>query len=60
MGGLHPERIYEIETVDFAADTVPTRIPVVGRQGAALMEEGLAWPLRDPLTARIWVLQSEY
>ena len=28
------------------------------RRGAALMEEGLEWPLNDPFTAHIWILES--
>ena len=57
-GGLDPDRIYEVIAVDLAAGPDPTRTDVARRQGAALMEEGLDWPLREPCTARIWVLQS--
>jgi alpha-galactosidase len=57
-GGLDPDRIYEIVAVDLAGDP-GARTDVERRRGAALMEEGLDWPLDDPCTARIWVLQSE-
>jgi alpha-galactosidase len=56
-GGLHPDRMYEVVPVDLAAGPDPTRTDVERRQGAALMEEGLEWPLCEPCTARIWVLQ---
>ncbi len=57
-GGLDPDRIYEVTAVDLAAGPEPTGTNVARRQGAALMKEGVAWPLREPCTARIWVLQS--
>ncbi len=57
-GGLHPNRIYEIVAVDLAGGPDMTRTDVERRRGAALMEEGLEWPLSDPCTARIWMLQS--
>jgi alpha-galactosidase len=56
--GLLPDRTYEVTAVDLAAGPGPTSTDVVQRQGAALMKEGLEWPLRDPCTARIWVLQA--
>ena len=58
-GGLDPDRMYEVMGVDLAAGPDPTRTDVARRQGAALMEEGLDWPLSEPCTARIWVLRSE-
>ncbi len=57
-GGLDAERTYEVTAVDLAADVDPTATGGERRQGAALMEEGLQWPLREPCTARIWVLRS--
>jgi alpha-galactosidase len=57
--GLHPDQMYEVARVDFAAGTHPHRTDAGRRPGAAIMEEGLEWPLRDPCTARIWVLQSD-
>ncbi len=57
-GGLDPDRTYEVTAVDLAAGPEAAGTDVERRQGAALMEEGLEWPLADPCTARIWVLQS--
>jgi hypothetical protein len=50
--------MYEIVAVDLAAGPDATRSDVERRRGAALMEEGLEWPLDEPCTARIWVLRS--
>jgi alpha-galactosidase len=59
VGGLHPDRTYEVASFDFAAGTQPHRTDAGRRSGKALMEDGLEWPLRDACTARIWVLQSD-
>lgn len=58
LGGLDPDRTFEITTVDLAASLDPTRNDGEPRLGASLMEEGLKWPLHEPCTARIWVLRS--
>jgi alpha-galactosidase len=59
-GGLDPDRIYEVVALDLAEGPGPgpTRTGVERRAGSALMEEGLAWPLSLPCTARIWLLRS--
>ena len=57
-GGLHPERSYQVIAVDLAGGSDAARTDSGRRRGAALMEDGLGWPLREPCTARIWVLQS--
>ncbi len=57
-GGLDPDRNYEVVAVDLVAGPDATRSGVERREGAALMEEGLQWPLSEPCAARIWVLQS--
>ncbi len=68
-GGLDPDLVYEVTTVDLAADAGRSGGAGQGgaadgggtgadrRPGSALMEEGLDWPLRVPCTARIWVLE---
>jgi alpha-galactosidase len=55
LGGLHPDRTYEITAVDLA--TEPTSDPV-HRRGADLLERGLKWPLTDACTACIWTLTA--
>lgn len=57
-GGLDPEQMYDVVSVDLAAGPDAAGTVVEQRQGAALMREGLEWPLCDPCTARILVLQS--
>ena len=56
--GLDPDRTYEVTAVDLAAGPEATGTGAARRPGAVLMERGLDWPLRQPCTARIWVLQS--
>ncbi len=56
--GLLPDQSYRVVAVDLAADPDPTQTDPEQRRGAALMEEGLEWPFREPCTARIWVLRS--
>jgi alpha-galactosidase len=56
--GLDPGRMYDVVEIDLAAGPDPARSQVERREGSALMETGLEWPLCDPCTARIWVLQS--
>ena len=57
-GGLDPAQTYDVTAFDLTAG--PTTAPdgVERRSGAALMEDGLEWPLWEPHTARIFVLQS--
>jgi hypothetical protein len=50
--------MFEVDAVDLADGPDATRADVERRRGAALMEEGLEWPLSEPCTARIWVLRS--
>jgi alpha-galactosidase len=57
-GGLDPDQMYDVVAVDLAAGPDAAGTDVERRQGAALMDEGLEWPLCDPCTARILVLQS--
>jgi alpha-galactosidase len=56
--GVDPDQTYEIITIDLAASPDPTRTDAAQRQGTALMEEGLGWPLCDPCTARIFLFRS--
>jgi alpha-galactosidase len=56
LGGLGPDRTYEVTPVDLAADPAEFTAEVERRSGADLMEHGVVWPLKDPCTARIWVL----
>ncbi len=56
--GLDPDRLYEVRAVDLAADDDPGGAQVGRRPGSTLMDEGLEWPLREPCTARIWMLES--
>ena len=53
--GLDPELTYAVRWTDLGADE-----PVDGGEltGAALASDGLAWPLADPCTSRIWELQA--
>ncbi len=57
LGGLDPDRTYDVVTCDLTPDPDPAGTGVEQRQGAVLMEKGLAWPLCDPCTARILVLR---
>jgi alpha-galactosidase len=57
-GGLHPDRTYQVVAVDLAGGSDTTRTDGGRQRGAVLMTEGLGWPLSEPCTARIWVLQS--
>ncbi len=56
LGGLRGERTYEVTAVDLAAGAAAG--VAERRQGADLMEQGLAWPLTAACTARIWVLRA--
>ena len=57
-GGLHPERLYGVVAVDLVGGPDAAQTDVEQRRGAALMEQGLEWPLSESCTARIWLLQS--
>jgi hypothetical protein len=50
--------MYDVSEIDLAARPGPGRAEVERRKGSALMDTGLVWPLYDPCTARIWVLES--
>jgi alpha-galactosidase len=56
LGGLHPDRTYEVVSIDLAEPDAEDRRE--RWSGAALMERGLAWPLTAACTARVWVLRS--
>ena len=56
LDGLDPEQWYKVAAVDLAADPDTARTQIQRRRGADLMSKGLEWPLRDPCTARIFVL----
>ena len=56
--GLDPDRTYEVVPVDLAASPGPAWPDAERKHGAALMGDGLEWPLHEACTARIWVLQS--
>jgi len=58
LGGLDPDRVYEVTAVDLAAEPGATGADRERRPAPALMEDGLEWPLREPCTARIWVLEA--
>jgi alpha-galactosidase len=58
LSGLDPGRMYDVVEIDLAASPDPASLEVERRNGSALMETGLEWPLCDPYTARIWVLES--
>ncbi len=57
-GGLDPEQAYEVTTVDLTAGPAPVGNDVDRRRGSTLRDEGLEWPLNDPCTARLWVIDS--
>jgi alpha-galactosidase len=56
LGGLHPDRTYEVTTVDLASSGAETEAEKW--RGADLMERGLEWPLTTACTARLWVLRA--
>ena len=56
LGGLHPDRTYEVTTVDLAAPGAESEAEKW--RGADLMERGLEWPLTTACTARLWVLRA--
>lgn len=55
LPGLDPARTYAVRWTDLGADE-----PEDGGEltGAVLGSDGLAWPLADPCTSRIWELQA--
>ena len=58
LRGLHAERTYEVVEIDLDEADAAGGLAREQRRGAALMEEGLAWPLSAACTARIWMLQQ--
>ncbi len=56
LGGLDPERTYEVTAIDLAASGPDASAE--HRSGADLMEHGLEWPLTTACTARIWTLAA--
>jgi alpha-galactosidase len=59
LGGLSPERIYRVTSIDLAAGPAPAGYDAERRRGADLVDRGIEWPLTTACTARIWVLDAE-